>query len=149
MNRHLIVSLLVVAPWLLVAQQPRAPITNADVVSMTKSGLGEQTIVLAIQQGSTNFDTSPQTLVELKKAGVADAVLNAMLSAPKPAGSSRLTLTSGQQDPLKLLDKSLDAIGPRERLTSIKTVRYTAKQTQSGPSGVISLDFERVTSYPD
>lgn len=149
MNRHLIAPLLVVLPCLLIAQQPRAPITNADVVSMTKSGLGEQTIVLAIQQDSTNFDTSPQALVELKNAGVADGVLNAMLSAPNLTSSSHLTSTSVQKDPLNLLDKRLDAIGPRERLTSIKAVRYTAKQTQSGPSGVISLDFERVTSYPD
>ena len=150
MPRHLIVPFLALAASLLIAQEPRGPITNADVVSMTKSGLAEQTIILAIQQGSTTFDTSPQALVELKKAGVPDAVLNAMLSARKSASSFLpATPKSEQKDSSALLDKSLDAIGPREKLTAIKTVRYTAKQIQTSPSGIISLDFERVTVYPD
>jgi hypothetical protein len=55
---------------------------------MTKSGLGEETIILAIGQRSARFDVSPQALIDLKKAGVTDRVLNAMLSAPKAPGLS-------------------------------------------------------------
>lgn len=54
-------------------------ITNDDVISMTKAGIGEQTIILAIQRGPVKFDTSPQALIALKGAGVSDKVLNAML----------------------------------------------------------------------
>jgi hypothetical protein len=83
MNRLLACVLLAFASLAVIAQDSRPPITNADVISMTKSGLGEQAIILAIQQGPTAFDTSPQALIELKKAGVEDGVLNLMLSASK------------------------------------------------------------------
>ena len=66
MNRLLACVLLAFTPLAVVAQNARPPITNADVVSMTKSGLGEQTIVLAIQQGPTAFDTSPQAIARIE-----------------------------------------------------------------------------------
>ena len=72
----------------LAAQEARKPITNDDLLSMSKAGLKEQTIILAIEQGPTSFDTSPQALVILKKAGVSDAVLNAMLSASRTSQAS-------------------------------------------------------------
>jgi tetratricopeptide (TPR) repeat protein len=53
--------------------------TNSDVISMTKAGIGEQTIILAIQHGPAKFDASPQALIALKGAGVSDQVLNAIL----------------------------------------------------------------------
>jgi hypothetical protein len=64
-------------------------ITNSDVISMTKAGIGEQTIILAIQRGPDKFDTSPQALIALKRAGVSDQVLNAVLSTPSEANSEQ------------------------------------------------------------
>ena|SRR6516162_6614911 len=56
-------------------QKPETkPLTNADVVSMVKAGLAESTILLAIQRGPTDFDTSPQALVSLKSEGVTQKV---------------------------------------------------------------------------
>lgn len=60
-------------------------ITNSDVISMTKAGIGEHTIILAIKRGPVKFDTSPQALIALKHAGVSDQVLNAILSTPSEA----------------------------------------------------------------
>jgi hypothetical protein len=148
MRQLVALALLALASLALVAQESHGPMTNADVLSLTKSGLGEQTIILAIGQGPTNFDTSPPTLIELKKAGVTDRVLNAMLSASKPPGSSQHA-TSHDSDPSKLLDKALNAIGPREKLISIQATRYFAKLTQIGTSGATSSQLERVTYYPD
>jgi hypothetical protein len=68
----------------------KKPLTNADVVSMVKAGLGESTIVLAIQHSASDFDTSPQALIALKNQGVSQKVLDAMLTAGserKPAAS--------------------------------------------------------------
>jgi hypothetical protein len=56
-------------------------LTNDDVMNMVKSGLAESTIVLAIQQGSTDFDTSPQALISLQSQGVPQKVLDAMITA--------------------------------------------------------------------
>jgi hypothetical protein len=44
------------------AQQQKKPLTNADVITMIKAGLAESTIVLSIQQSTSNFDTSPEAL---------------------------------------------------------------------------------------
>lgn len=59
-------------------------LTNADVVKMVKAGLDTDTIVLAIRQGATAFDTSPDALIALKSDGVSGKVIDAML-APHPA----------------------------------------------------------------
>jgi hypothetical protein len=70
---------------LAMGQAAPAEITNSDVISMTKAGIGEQTIILAIQRGPDKFDISPQALIALKGASVSDHVLDAMLSASKGA----------------------------------------------------------------
>ena len=62
-------------------QAVHTEITNSDVISMTKAGIGEQTIILAIQRGPVKFDISPQALIALKIDGVSDSVLNAMLAS--------------------------------------------------------------------
>jgi hypothetical protein len=61
------------------AQQAKTSMTNADVIEMVKAGLPESTVVLAIQRSQTDFDTSPQTLIQLKKQGVSQKILEAML----------------------------------------------------------------------
>jgi len=66
------------------AAQPK-PLVNADIVKMVKAGLAADTIVLAIQNKPSSFDTSPEELIRLKEQGVSQAVLNAMLNASNPA----------------------------------------------------------------
>ncbi|HSY49100.1 MAG TPA: hypothetical protein VLC46_09840 [Thermoanaerobaculia bacterium] len=56
------------------------PLTNDDVISMTKADLGDAVISSKIAKApATKFDTSPEGLVKLKKAGVSPAVIGAML----------------------------------------------------------------------
>src|SRR3974390_2517932 len=143
MYRLLAYLLLALAPFTILAQDSRRPITNADVISMTKSGLGEQTIVLAIQQGPTAFDTSPQALIELKKAGVTDGVLNLMLSGSNSPSIATATIPPSP-DLSQLLNRALNAIGPAEKLASIQSTRYVASRTQSGTTGTVVSEVERV-----
>ncbi|MGA9627960.1 MAG: hypothetical protein WBL65_06765 [Bryobacteraceae bacterium] len=70
--------------WGQAAAQPK-PLVNADIVKMVKAGLAENTIVLAIQNKPSSFDTSPEELIRLKEQGVSQVVLNAMLNASNPA----------------------------------------------------------------
>src|ERR1035438_3636385 len=148
MNRLLAYVLLAFASFAVMAQDSRPPITNADVISMTKSGLGEQTIILATQQGPTAFDTSPQTLIELKSAGVTDGVLNSMLAASKNSNIAPAGIPRGP-DPSKLLDRALNAIGPEGKLASIQAIRSIFSRTQTGPAGTVVSEVERVVYYPD
>jgi hypothetical protein len=60
--------------------QTRKPLTNEDIVSMTKQGFDPPLIEKAIQTGDNNFDLSAQALVDLKNAGVSQDVMAAMLS---------------------------------------------------------------------
>lgn len=55
-------------------------LTNQDVVQMVKAGLPESTILLSIKNSPTEFTTAPTDLIALKKAGVGQAVLDAMLT---------------------------------------------------------------------
>lgn len=61
--------------------QSKKPLTNGDIIQMVKAGFTQQTITEAIKADRTNFDTSLQGLLALKKAGVSQPVIDAMLSA--------------------------------------------------------------------
>jgi hypothetical protein len=63
------------------AQVPPAALTNADVIKMVRAGLPESTIVAAIGASPTSFDISPDGLIAVKSAGVAQAVMEAMITA--------------------------------------------------------------------
>jgi hypothetical protein len=69
--------------------QTQTPLTNADIIHMTTQGFDAALIVKDIQSSSTEFDTSPQALINLKNAGVDKSVLEAMLAAQsaKPSGT--------------------------------------------------------------
>jgi hypothetical protein len=64
-------------------------LTNTDVLEMLKAGLAPEIITAKIKASATQFDTSPDALQELKKAGVPDAVILAMVE--KPAGNAPLS----------------------------------------------------------
>ena len=62
-------------------------ITNADVMAMVRAGMSEQTILLAIQRGPTNLDTSADALMALKQAGASDSLLAAVKNGVPSASS--------------------------------------------------------------
>ena len=73
--RLAVLALFLLVSRLATGQAAPVQITNSDVISMTKAGIGEQTIILAIQRGPVKFDTSPQALIALKTGGVSDLSL--------------------------------------------------------------------------
>jgi hypothetical protein len=58
---------------------PEAGLTNADIVQMQKAGLSEEIILSKIASSTTNFDTGPQDLIQLRDAGVKNNIINAMV----------------------------------------------------------------------
>ncbi len=64
--------------------QAKKPLTNQDVIDMAKAGLDEKTVRTAIETGECAFDTSPQSLIFLKNAGISEGILNAMLACGAP-----------------------------------------------------------------
>jgi hypothetical protein len=82
-----------------VAAQARKPLTNADIVNMTKQGFDPSLIVKAIQTSRTDFDVSAPALVELKTAGVDQSVMEAMLSAQSVKPSAATEAVQGATPP--------------------------------------------------
>lgn len=71
------------------AQSAPKALSNEDVITMFKGGLGESTIISAIQSQDTNFDISATGLLQLKKSGVAPKIMDAVIGAvaKKKAGN--------------------------------------------------------------
>jgi hypothetical protein len=135
---------LAVLSTLLVAQNDRTILTNADVINMTKSGMGDKTVVLVIQQSPTKFDTRPEALIELKKAGISDEVVNAMLLALPAPGS--LATESTARDGRELFEKALNATGATERIATVHSLQVKFVRT---PAGATPFQGERIVLYPD
>jgi hypothetical protein len=57
----------------------RQPVGNADIIAMVQNRLSDEAILGMIELNETRFDVSAEGLIALKKAGVSDRVLNAML----------------------------------------------------------------------
>lgn len=73
---------------------PESVMTNAGIDKMVKAGLPESVILRAIAMSRTNFDTSASGLIDLRKHGASENVLNAVLDSwsgggmPMPAALS-------------------------------------------------------------
>jgi len=79
--RLLVALYLVLNLGIAAGQQAQKPLTNEDVISMVKNGLPESVIIGSMQANPTSFDVTPNGLIALKKAGVGQKVMDAMLSA--------------------------------------------------------------------
>lgn len=64
-----------------------AELTNADVQKMVAAKLAPQTIIMTIQSSPSKFNTSPDQVIRLSKAGVPQAVIEAMIAANGGSGA--------------------------------------------------------------
>ena len=60
-------------------------LNNEAIISMVKAGLGEDLIVNKIKTTTGQYNTSTDSLIKLKAAGVSDKIIQAMMSAPSGA----------------------------------------------------------------
>jgi hypothetical protein len=77
------VSLVLILSPLALAQNNQAQqksLNNAAVVKLAKAGFKEKTIIQIIYSRLPNFDLSPDRMIELKRNGVTEKVIVAMLS---------------------------------------------------------------------
>ena len=56
------------------------PLTNAEVIKLVKAGFKEKTVVLIIASRIPNFDLSSDRMIQLKRAGVSENIIIAMLA---------------------------------------------------------------------
>jgi hypothetical protein len=63
------------------AQQPEGTLTNASVVKLVKAGFKEKTIITIIGNRPSDFTLGTEQLIELKRNGVNENIILAMLSS--------------------------------------------------------------------
>ena len=69
------------AAWVTPAQQvPEAPLTNAAVVKLVRAGFKEKTVIAIIHNRPNRFNLDPDRLIELKRTGVSENIILAMLA---------------------------------------------------------------------
>ena len=66
------------------AQQAQAPLTNAAVVKLVRAGFKEKTVIAIIHNRPNRFNLDPDRLIELKRSGVSENIILAMLSLGEP-----------------------------------------------------------------
>jgi hypothetical protein len=100
MRRLILVSLLTM--WLASAPCPaqqQEPLTNDSVIQMAKAGLGDSLIIQSINTAPSSFSLSTIDLIALKKAGLSERVIGAMLArsgaAPDSSGATAPAASSG------------------------------------------------------
>ena len=62
------------------AQQPEPPLTNAAVVKLVRAGFKEKTVIAIINNRPNRFTLDPDKLIELKRNGVSESIILAMLA---------------------------------------------------------------------
>jgi hypothetical protein len=112
------ILLLVLFLTTLVAAQNEV-LSNSDIVEMTKAGLPESVIITKIKGSEGRFDVSVGSLIDMKKAGVGNDVINALLQS-KPAPPENRASRKSISDPAKRATPEFT--GPKEALLSAKTI---------------------------
>jgi len=62
------------------SKQDQGPMNNAEVIKLVKAGFKDKTIILIIASRLPDFDLSSDRMIQLKRAGVSENVIVAMLA---------------------------------------------------------------------
>jgi hypothetical protein len=122
-------------------------ITNSDVIHMVKAGIADDTIILAIKLGPVSFDVTPQGLIDLKTAGVSDKILNAIIASS--AVPDHVAGVGNQQTAQAIFDKVVGALGDRNAIAAVHSVRWNATETHVAQGKSASFEREIVRILPD
>lgn len=74
------IALILLLPSLVMAQAPATPMTNSAVIKLVRAGFKDKTVIAIIHSRPNRFDLEPERLIELKRNGVSENIILAMLS---------------------------------------------------------------------
>jgi hypothetical protein len=133
--------------------------TNSDVVNLSKAGLPESTIALAVEKAAeVRFDVSPEALIAMKNSGVTPKVIEAVIarqSVPVPAAPVTPRAsdgpTAGPAAPTE--DEVASLLRARAAQTSGGVIVVEAFRKTNGQRGVrdgapqYKMDFEMTIRF--
>jgi hypothetical protein len=96
------VVLVVVSASIVAAANPPdiTALSNKDIVSMVEHRVGADVIIKTIKTSPCTFDTFPSVMKELKRRGVPDNVLQAMIDAPYGPAAGKLSTNELDDEPI-------------------------------------------------
>jgi hypothetical protein len=106
-------------------------VDNRTIIDMTSSGLSSEIILKKIASSQTKFDVSAASLIELKKVGVDDNVIAAMMErydGQQVSKSEPAISESGSQGYSESGPPS--PVTPKESLTAAKTIAFGKSSLQ-------------------
>jgi len=62
-------------------QKTEAPLNNSAIIKLVRAGFKEKTVIAIIRSRPSQFDLSPDRLIELKRSGVTENIILAMLAS--------------------------------------------------------------------
>lgn len=126
MKNFTLAAALLLTVSLLCLGQTQAPLKNRDVIDLSTAGLSVEIIVAKIKASPVEFDTSIPALQELKKAGVPDGILVAMVeaaaksrAAPIPTAVPNTSDRSDSASPNKWHGFTLDQSTPEDVINTL------------------------------
>jgi hypothetical protein len=117
MNLRRMSTIVVAVVGLAVASETaRQPLTNDDIIKLVRSGFGEPLLLQAIESQLGNFNLSATAVAELRRVGVGESLIAAMMRTQKSAAPHVPLLEPG------VYYKGSDAYA----LVRVETVDWTA-----------------------
>ncbi|MFN8176330.1 MAG: hypothetical protein U0167_00185 [bacterium] len=135
----------------------RDVMTNIDVLDLVKAGISEEVILTKIAASHVEFDTSTDAILRLKKAGVPESVISAMIlrengepPARSDGESARIPPYAGIGSPLPVRLKTaagtqtLKGTLPRDRYVNAVVAMLWFKRMK-GEESQVQIDDNRPT----
>jgi hypothetical protein len=107
------------------------PLSNKDVLLMVQQHLSEEAIIKAIRTSPCTFDTFPPVLKDMKRRGVSDAVLQAMLEAPYGPASQNMRADDLGEQPIYHYADQLRQMGYIVPSTASRSNTYSSRQNRT------------------
>jgi hypothetical protein len=109
-------------------------LTNKDVLSMVEQKMGTEAIIKAIKSSPCTFDTFPSVMKELKRRGVAEEVLEAMLDAPYGPAADKQSTGELDEEPIyhytENIKQFLSPLNTGRRNTPLPSRSRSARSTR-------------------
>lgn len=126
-------------------------LTNKDIVLMTQSGLGKDLIIKKVKDSGGKYDVSAQNLIDLKKAGVDDSVIETMMEkAETPTvkteaqySDSQPTFSGNYSGKPEPVTKERIVLSPKEALQNAKTIAITKSSLNPSRQALEKALFKR------
>ena len=137
--------------WIVEGQQDQntVPLTNAAIIKLSRAGFKESTIITIIDARPARFDLSPDRMIELKRAGVSEKIIVAMLARqegsdlPDDSWGDEAFIDEGSDSKRS---KAGSATNPDSQSADIFGSRSGAKGRSRSRGGRGSVDNDTVTT---